>query len=1360
MSADKKDMEEEIKPVDFDPFAGREILLIAPTVEPQQEIWLSCIIGGPDANRGYNESVSLLMNGDWNQPAMEKSLDALIQRHEALRAAFSADGSEICIYKEFPLNLTYEDLSGISVGEQKEYIRSFAKTDASIPFDLLNGPLFRFAIFTLDNKTHYLTLTAHHIICDGWSVGIMLQDLGKLYSAYSKGLEPRLPEAIRFTQYAKEEWAFEKTAEYNEIQNYWLEQYKDKPVQLNLPIDFPRPAIRTYKSQRDDFKLNPALIQSLKKLGARTGSSLVSTLLCSFEIFLSRLTGQEDIVLGLPVSGQSATGNHALVGHCVHLLLLRSHPNPSRGFLEFLKERKSKILDDYDHQRFTFGSLLKKLNIARDPSRVPLVPVVFNMDMGLDDGVSFEGLSYEMFYNPREYENFELSVNASGSEQQFVMEWSYNSQLFKPSTIKNMMEEFEALLHALVADPEKKIGEIPALHSQHISSQDHAGDYPKDKTIAALFSEQAALTPNRTALVFGNDQLSYRQLEERSNQLANFLRNKGVSSTSLVPLCIERSLDLLVGILGILKAGAAYVPLDPEYPGDRIQYMLNDISAKILITSRTTRKKLLGTGNLENVLIDEDWNIISRESGNPPKITGNGKSLAYIMYTSGSTGKPKGVMIENSNVISLVRGTKFVNLTGNEVILSTGSTSFDATTFEYWAALLNGGELVLCSEQTLLNGHLLKETIDKRKVNMMWFTSGLLNQWIDLDIKIFADLKTILAGGEKLSEQHIEKLRNTYPSLEIVNGYGPTENTTFSLTYTITENKIGQSIPIGRPLSNRTAYVLNPQQQLCAVGVIGELYVGGDGVARGYLNQPDLTVEKFLPDPFSQEPRSRMYRTGDLARSLPDGNIEYHGRMDDQVKIRGYRIEPAEIEFVLKQNPGIQQAVVIVSEEQELDKRLIAYVVPEGEFNKEKLVGFLQSKLPSYMVPREFVQLSRLPLTANGKVDKKALPAPGTVSTSGIRKIRVPETEQQKLMAEIWINALGIKQLSIDDNFFEMGGHSLIAVKVMRKIEEKTGNRLPITALFEAPTVEKLSLMLEQEGKVFSWKSLVPIKPEGNKPPLYIVHGSGLTVLVFRSLAMGLDPDQPVYGLQARGLNGIDEPFDSMEDIAAFYIQEILEQNPEGPYSLAGYSFGGIVAFEMAKQLKAKGKEVNMLAIFDTNADNSVYLDQRSVKWRKKFFRQFPKFKFFIQSFLKNPVGTIHYQYLFVKHKVMHLLAATGLVKKEVDDDDSLEHADKINEHHSIAFRKYIMGPYNGTIDLFRVKNRLYYLDDPTYLGWKPYALKGLNIHEISGDHKTFLLTPNVQELSRMMREIINERNEESKKQDGYVNPSSVLKAI
>lgn len=1360
MNLDKDHMEENAMPVEFDPFAGPEIIRVAPAVEPQLEIWVSCAIGGDDANRAYNESVSLLLKGGFDQPAMEKALRDLLQRHEALRSAFSADGSQICIYKEIPLNLIYEDLSLQNAEQQQQFIKDFSAKDAATPFDLLNGPLFRFALFKLADEAHYLTLTAHHIICDGWSVGILLQDLSKFYSAYGSGIPASLPVAIPFSQYAEEQRAFSQSNAYAEIEQYWIDQYKEDIPQLEMPLDFPRPSVRTYKSRRDDYSLDTELVASMKKMGARAGSSLVSTLLASFEVFLYRLTGQEKIVLGLPAAGQSASGNHALVGHCVHLLPLRSYPHGELSFIEYIKQRKTKIFDDYDHQQFTFGSLLKKLNITRDASRVPLVPVVFNIDMGLDDGVLFAGLKHQLFYNPRAYENFELSLNASGSEQSFILEWSYNTRLFKAATIQRMMKEFESLLRTIVQDPEIKIKDIPVAQNQRVNVQDRSGAYPDDKTIVDLFAEQVMKTPRQTAIIFEKEQLTYQELDKITNQLGHYLRKKGVKAETLVPLCIDRSMNMLVGILGILKAGGAYVPIDPEYPVERISFMLEDTAAKLIVTSQACRNIIPRNGGIELILLEKEWGKIRQEPITTPESGVDASGLAYIIYTSGSTGKPKGVMIEQHNVVSLVKGADYVQFGEKDILLSTGSPSFDATTFEYWGMLLNGGQLVICSEQILLNSTLLKEEIARRKVNIMWFTSSLLNQWVNLDIDVFEGLKTILTGGEKLSEKHIEKLRKAYPDMTIINGYGPTENTTFSLTYLITEKEIAHAVPIGRPLNNRTAYVLNPLQQLSPVGIAGELYVGGAGVGRGYLNQIGLTLEKFIPDPFSRDPDAKMYRTGDLARCLSDGNIEFNGRLDDQVKIRGFRIELGEIEYVLQQYRGIKHAVVVAKEDKENDKRLIGYVVPEGEFNKDGIVGYLQSKLPAYMVPRLFIELNRIPLTANGKLDRKALPDPDLLPEYGKKRNREAHTDVQKLVAGIWAEALKLRQISIDDDFFELGGHSLIAVKVMKSIEEKTGQRLPITALFEAPTVEKLSLMLDLDEKSIFWKSLVLIKPGGSQPPLYIVHGSGLTVLVFQALAKGLDTEQPVYGLQARGLNGIDEPFDTIKDIAAFYISEIIEQNPDGPYNLAGYSFGGIVAFEMAKQLEALGKQVNMLAIFDTYADNSAHFDDWMIKMSKKFKRQFPKFKFILESFFQNPGQTLSYQRNVVKYKLKRLLVLAGLKEMQKDEEDHLEHADKINQKHDIAFEKYKMSPYNGTIDLFRVKSRMYYLDDPIYLGWKPFALQGLNIHEISGDHKTFLLSPNVQELAPLLREIINERNRSKEVREDFAKPASVLKAI
>ncbi|HVU95092.1 MAG TPA: amino acid adenylation domain-containing protein [Puia sp.] len=1345
--------------VDFDPFQGPEIVRLAPAIEPQLELWVACALGGEDANRAYNESVSLRLSGTFLPDAFQKALTALITRHEGLRSVFSADGARICVFKDWKPQFYFEDISGKTATDRETFIRDFARQDANTAFDILNGPLFRTALFKIAANEHYLTLTGHHLVCDGWSLGILMQDLGKLYSAFATGASPNLPAPVQLSQFAVQQWEFSQTEEYREIEDYWLRQYNQQVPILDLPTDFPRPANRTYKSRRDDYPLDTALIAAVKKTGASAGCSLVITLLAAFEIVIHRFTGQEDIVLGLPAAGQSATGNHSLIGHCVNLLPLRSRPTGDQTFTNYLRTRKPAVLDDLDHQLVTFGSLLKKLNIPRDPSRIPFVPVAFNIDMGMDNGVRFEGLQHQLIYNPRAFENFEIFLNASGSESSFVLEWSYNTQLFKPETIAALMEAYTTVLKTLVENPACRIMDFPILPQPTVLLAGPETDYDKESTVTDLFAAQARKTPSSTALIFEDQQYTYRQLDDLSSRLAHFLRTRGVGPETMVPLCIRRSPGLIVSILAILKAGGAYVPIDPEYPLERIRFMLEDINAEFLLADRTSAAKLPeGTGC--ELLLYED--LLNRCQGNPtqsPNPGTNPSSLAYVIYTSGSTGRPKGAMIIHRNITSLVRGSDYVTFDGTEVILSTGSPSFDATTFEYWGTLLNGGILVLPSEQTLLDTNLLKQTIRSRNISMMWITSSLLNQWINLDITILQGLGTVLAGGEKLSEKHIGLLRRTYPRMVIINGYGPTENTTFSLTYTMTSGEIPVPIPIGRPLSNRSAYILNTHGKLCRPGETGELFVGGAGVGRGYLKRPELTAERFLDDPFEPTPGARMYRTGDLARWLPDGNVEYLGRIDDQVKIRGYRIELGEIESILSQFAGVKDCVVIARDDQKGDKRLIGYIVPEGPFDKTAISAWMNSQLPDYMVPRQWVHLQSIPLTANGKADKRALPDPDLGNTTA-QSDNQPHTDLQKTIAAIFAEALRRTNIGLDDDFFELGGHSLIAIQVMKRLDEQTGNRLPITTLFSAPTVRKVAQLLEKEEVAVKWNCLVPIKPEGNKPPLYIVHGSGLTVLVFNSLAKSLSPNQPVYGLQAHGLNG-EDPFDSIEDIAAHYIAEILEHNPTGPYNLAGYSFGGIVVFEMARQLTAMGKQISTLAIFDTNADNSDHLVTRSVRWKRKIMRQLPKLRFIANSFVKSPSATLAYQTYSFKSRIRGIFEAIGWVKPLPTEEEQLSpYANRINESHYRALYQYRMQPFNGTIDLFRVTTRLYFLDDPIYLGWKPYAEKGIRIHNIPGDHKTFLLDPNYKSLAAVLQQTLDDRELTQAPVLEVVRPGHALKIV
>jgi len=1344
----------DLEPVEYDPFSGPEIERIVSSIEPQMEIWASCMLGGKEASCAYIESVSLHFKGDFHFQAFVSALRDLVRRHESLRSVFNRDGSKMCVYKELQPDLVFEDITTKNFEEQRRYLDEFNSINVNTEFDLFNGPLIRTALFKLSRETYHFSLSLHHIVCDGWSIGILMQDLGKLYSAYATNVTPpSLPIAYQLNQYSAEQSAFVKSEAYRENEQYWVEQFANKIPFLDLPTDFPRPLLRTYKSKRQDFPVDLNLISLIKQTGAKAGCSLVTTLMAAFEVFLYRITNQEDIVIGIPAAGQSATGNYSLVGHCVNLLPVRSYPNGNFSFIEYLKERKSKILNDYDHQQFTFGSLLNKLNIARDPSRIPLVPVAFNIDIGLDDGVSFHGLDHKLISNPRSFESFEIFLNATGSKESFVLEWSYNTQLFKDSSISYMMEEFEFLLQCITKEPELEIRDIPVLVKPMIVPVT-LSDYSADKTITDLFSEQVAKTPDNTAIVCGDSHVTYRELDVRSNQLAHYLQKKGVKPEVIVPLCMDRSVEMIIAIIGILKAGGSYLPIDAAYPADRIGYMLEDSKCNIAISSESCFSQLPIAKNRNIIVLEKEWAKISNESTGKVYSSAHPRSLAYIMYTSGSTGKPKGVMIEHENVVSLVNNPGYISLTSGDVLLSTGSPSFDATTFEYWGMLLNGGKLVLCDAETFLNSTLLKEEIATHKVNIMWFTTSLFNQLVNIDNSVFEKLKTILVGGEKLSEKHIDKIRKIYPAIEIINGYGPTENTTFSLTYKISETEISNTIPIGKPLNNRFAYVLDEKQQICSVGIVGELYVGGAGLGRGYLNRPDLTRERFLPDPFSNLSSGKMYKTGDLVRRLADGNVEYIGRSDDQVKIRGFRIEMPEIEAVLHQCPMVKHCVVTVNEDSG-EKRLIAYIVPEGRFNREAINGYLRKKLPDYMIPKVLIELDKIPLTNNGKADKKALPKPDVQQNYETYEYVAPKTEFQKVLAEVWMSILGCRRISLNDDFFELGGHSLLALKAMLAIEKKTGKRLPLAMLLENSTIEKFSAVVERKNEEIKWDSFVPIKPSGTKPPIYFIHGAGLNVLTFRSISKHLHPEQPVYGLQAKGLNGKDEPLSRMEDIAAHYIGEILKHNPNGPYALAGYSFGGLIAYEMAKQLKELKKDVILLALFDTAAEQSDYYDPWSKKIPSRINTFFAKVWCTVDLMSKDPWFIIKYRIKSLRKKALALFE--GMDFLEGEKDNFYIYSKKIIGNLFIAARDYKLTPYDGKIDLFRARRKTYYLPDFKYLGWRNLALGGITVHDVPGDHSEMFNHPNVEELAKILQESLDTAAEKGPEKKGF---NSFLKVV
>lgn len=1325
-------------PVEFDPFEGPELWAISPSTESQLEIWASCIIGGDEANCAYNESFSLQLSGQLDQEAMLEALQEITNMHESLRSAFSADGKSICIYRELPLDFKFADMSERNVAEQQSFITEQNNQNAFTPFDLVTGPLFKVQLIKLGETKHRLTFIAHHIICDGWSIGIMMQDLSKLYSAYTKGEYIQLPEATLFSDYSNEQELFADSQQYKDNEQYWLNEFKGSNYRFDLPADLPRPAVRTYKSNRLDFDLDKNLASALKQLGKANGSSFVTTLLAAFEVFLQRVTGQDEIILGLPAAGQSATGNYRLVGHCVNLLPLRSYPASNQSFRSYLKQRNSTILDAYDHQLYTFGELLKKLSIPRDASRVPLVPVMFNIDMGMDDDVDFYGLKHHLTSNPREYESFEIFVNISGRDDAFVLEWSYNTQLFSEKAIRHMMDEFSFLLNELINTPDSLIGAIPASNRADLIKKltlwnNTEVAYPKDKALYQLINWQS----DSIAVKFKDQSFTYKQLNETSNQLAALLIDRGVKKGDKVAFAVDRSIEMLTVIISIMKAGGIYVPLDPQFPLERINYMLSDSKAVVLLISEKYKGHY--QSNAAELVLEREWANLSGYSIDTPAVNVTGNDLAYILYTSGSTGMPKGVQISQHSLVNFLYSMqKEPGMTADDKLLAVTTISFDIAGLELFLPLLSGAQVVIADTATAKDGRALLDIIRSEAITTIQATPYTWRIMLEAGWDASTPVK-VICGGEALPKELAERILGKATSLW--NVYGPTETTIWS---TIKEIRAEDAaITIGRPIDNTSIYILDKNLNPLGTGTIGEIFIGGDGLSAGYLNQPELTAEKFIADPFSDQAGAKIYRTGDLGRFMENGEIECLGRADAQIKIRGYRIETGEIEYHLINKPDVKQAVVVAQPDRNGINKLVAYIVinhnyiTEDEFILIKnWRASLKNSLPDYMVPDDFIIITSIPLTPNGKVDKKALIQNNVIQPVESDNLYVaPRTDVEKMIADIWSEFLGIEKIGVYDNFFQLGGHSLIAVQVMTRIEKLTEKRLPLAALFENSTVEKLSLMLEMDGKSIVWDSLVPIKPTGNKMPLYIVHGAGLNVLLFNALAINMHPDQPVYGLQAKGLNGIDEPLTDIKDIAAHYISAIQAQNPNGPYALAGYSFGGIIAYEMAVQLEALGKKVKMLAMFDTYAYRSPFFDP----W---LTMQTKRAKFFLRKLRYNlltPEGLSQNIAGKTKNIKRHATRLLWRFKKNEQQEGFFGYSNKIDETNQQAERNYQLKPYNISIELFRANTHTFYMDDFEYLGWRPYALKGINVHPIPGEHNSIFKAPNDKIFAKILQNCLDE---------------------
>ena len=1148
----------------------------------------------------YNEPLALRFAGWVDREKIRRALQAIMARHEILRTALVMKKGnlvqQVVGAKEIPLPWMEMDIRAVPAEQKESVLSEQLLAEARRPFNLAQAPLWQAIWVRLAEDEQVLAFTFHHSIVDEWSLRLFFQELERLYTADGPAELPDLP--VQYADYAV--WQRQRlTGELLERQqSYWREKLRDLPPALELPADKPRQLQPSGCGAIHHFRLTEPVVSSLRELAREEKTTLFTVMLAAFQVWLHRYTGQTDVIVGTPAADRERPEVQSLLGLFLNTLPIRARLDGSCSFKEVVQQVYKTVLEAFSHADLPFEQMVELAVKERESGQYPLFQVMFVL---LEEGLPplrLDQAKSRLVPMVTGTSKRDLILNIQATGEIWDCQLEYDTDLFTSDCAARMVRHLTEMIRSITENscaPISRLSLIPEEERRQILEEWNRTEreYPRDKCIHQLFEEQAERTPDAVAVVFEKDSLTYRELNVRANRLAHHLRRLGVGPDVLVGLCVERSLEMVVVLLGILKAGGAYWALEENLPEERIRLMLADAQPRVLLVRRKSVEHLSSlvgktaadspTGTITVAAI-EDLEESSPEEIMPGAPPGQAGDPAYVSYTSGSTGRPKGVVVPHRGVVRLVKGADYVSLKTDDVLLHLSPLSFDASTFELWGALLNGGRVVLMPPGPLALAE-IGEAIRRHGVTTLWLTAGLFHLMVDERLDDLKPLRQLLSGGDVLSPERVRKAFHALPGCRIINGYGPTENTTFTCCHTVKdERELTPSVPIGRPIANTRVYILDSYQHPVPVGMAGELYAGGDGVALGYLHQPQLTAERFVPDPFSGKSDARLYRTGDLARWRPDGNLEFLGRLDSQVKIRGFRIELGEIEAVLRAQTEVHEAVVIAREDMPGDKRLVAYLVSKtgGQLDVLALRARLAKTLPNYMIPAAFVFLDQLPLTPDGKLDRKALPPPetngGSASGGTIQPVNLLELE----LTRIWRRLFQREDIGRQDNFFLLGGHSLLAVRLAADIDKLLGRKLSIAALFQSPTIESLARRLTDENWAPPWSSLVPLQPQGSEPPLFFVHGWGGDVYGHLKLAKLLPPDQPSYGIQAVGLDGKSARHTTVEEMAAHYVKEIVSFQPDGPLHLAGYSMGGLIAFEVAQQLHRLGRRVALLALLDS----------------------------------------------------------------------------------------------------------------------------------------------------------------------------------
>ena len=1352
---------------------------IYPLSLAQERLWhLDQLASGSPV---YNTAEVISFKSACDVEAMTRAVEELVRRHEILRTVFCNDNGQPVqvVLPAINLVLSEVDLSSLPQEDRDSGWARVLREQRQKPFDLSQGPLLRGTVIHLAPEDLRLLLILCPLIADEWSSEMIHQEINDLYEAFCQGRPSPLAELS--TQYADFAcWQRDrlKGEVLQEQVSYWKQQLAGDSSALELPTDKPRSAVQRPGRETESFVLPQQLLERLKSLAQEEQATLSMVLEAAFMVLLHRYTGQNDIRVGAAVSGRTHSDTPRLIGCFSNTVVSRARFTDSLNFYQLLRQVREGLSGAEAHADLPFEWLVAEVAPERDSIRAPLFQVMFAFRNS--QGVS-EGSKTSGYWQPHAgTSKCDLTLTVSETENGLEGFIDYSTDLYEAQTIRRQCGHYGTLLEAIARDPAQEVAVLPILTSAERQQlladwNDTLVAYPDgNQCLHELVERQADRTPGQAALVFEHQKLTYAELNRRANQLAHYLKDKGIGPGMSVGLFVERSLEMIVGILGVLKAGAAYVPLDTTFPQERIGFMLADAKVALLLTQTSLLANLPGGAPQVLCLDSFDWTggrALNRgDHGSRPE------DLAYVIYTSGSTGRPKGVCIEHRNIVNYVLGAAecfHFNRGMNHAMVST--IAADLCNTAIFPVLATGGCLHIISQERAQSHAMLSEYFEREKIDVLKIVpSHLAALQAAGNAQQVMPRKRLILGGETLYLSWIGQLRALSPNCEIYNEYGPTETTVGVLAYHVGSQLPGTlsgTLPSGRPLANSRIYILDGHGQPVPVGVTGELCIGGRGVGRGYLNRPDLTAEKFIPDPFGSDPSGRLYRTGDRARYLPDGNIEFLGRVDHQVKIHGYRVELGEIERAIREQQGVRDVVVTANEDELGSKELVAYVVPKranqpfwaaglrlvrqqpagGHIRRLPSVDeeiltptilrkFLKEQLPHYMIPSVFVLMEKLPLTPNGKIDRKSLPAPAASAEVPSEYI-APRDSLEQSLADIWAKVLKMERVGIHDDFFDLGGHSLLAVRVIAEFEKLSDRRLPLAMLLQAPTIAGVADLLRSESRDPGWSSLVPIESNGSNPPLFLVHEGDGSVMLYKQLARHLGQDQPVYGLQSKGLKGDGLVHSTIEEMASHYIKEVKTVQPHGPFYLGGYCLGGAVALEMAQQLTAQGEKVALVTMIDTY--NFSLIPQSKLRHLASL-RMLQSMWFHGVNFVSTKRGE-RLRFLQQKWEITRTQLAIRLHAWWEDlrrwknpgklSRDPYLHVKRVNHR---ALMEYVPKPYSGRVVLIRPEGHFWGEDDPA-LGWGAVIHRQLEVRRNPAYPKGIMLDPYLRILAQDLKECLQE---------------------